>query len=95
MRRFTVISTKQYKKDFKRLLKAGADRRKIEAIIDRLSSDAPLPDRCHDHALHGSLAGTRECHIAPDWLLLYARDDSAFVLLLIRTGDHRRVLGIE
>lgn len=49
----------------------------------------------HDHALKGKLHGTRECHIAPDWLLRYAIDEDSLILLLISTGDHRHTLGME
>ena len=95
MRAYEVRAAKQYKKDYKRITRSGLDMRKLEIAIDLLASDTSLPDRYRDHALHGALAGRRECHIGPDWLLMYRKDQGALVLLLLRTGTHRDVLGIE
>lgn len=95
MKRYVVRATKQYRKDVKRLTNSGYDRQKLEAVIDLLASGITLPDRYRDHPLHGALEGRRECHIAPDWLLLYRKDDDQFILLLLSTGTHRDVLGIE
>ena len=95
MKRYDIVATRQYKKDFKRLQKSAFDTVRLEHIIDQLASGAILADRYHDHALKGDLEGSRECHIGPDWLLRYAKDDHELVLLLISTGDHRRVLGRE
>ena len=60
-----------------------------------LASDKKLPDTYKDHELRGNFAGKRECHIGPDWLLMYEKDEGRLILLLIRTGRHRQVLGIE
>ena len=95
MKRYVVISTKQYRKDFKRILKSGLDRRKLEAIIDMLANGTTLPDRNNDHALSGAYEGLRECHIASDWLLVYRKHENELILVLVGTGDHRRVLGME
>lgn len=95
MRRYGITATKQYKKDYKLLRKSGRDLSKLERIIDTLASGKMLFDAQRDHALGGKLHGTRECHIGPDWLLRYAKDEDRLVLLLMQTGDHRRVLGIE
>ena len=95
MKLFGIIAAKQYRKDYKRLLKSGFDMEKLEDVIDRLASDEQLDPRHHDHALQGRMRQTRECHIGPDWLLRYAKNDKTLVLLLISTGDHRHVLGIE
>ncbi|MFH0770755.1 MAG: type II toxin-antitoxin system YafQ family toxin [Candidatus Peregrinibacteria bacterium] len=95
MRRYAITATKQYKKDCKRLRKSGRDLSKLERIIDTLASGKTLPNARHDHALKGNLQGTRECHIGSDWLLRYAEDEKYLVLLLIQTGNHRQVLGME
>lgn len=95
MRRYGIVATSQYKKDYKLLLKSGYEIRKLESVIDRLASGDILPDHYRDHPLRGMLQGTRECHIGPDWLLRYAKDDDRLILLLVSTGSHRRVLGIE
>lgn len=60
-----------------------------------LAQNQPLPFSYKDHALRGSLTGSRACHIKPDWLLLYRKDRDELVLLLLRTGTHRDTLGIE
>ena len=95
MRRFAIVPTKAYKKDLKRLVKSGFDLSKLEHVIDLLARGETLPHRYHDHALRGALRNIHECHIAPDWLLSYTKDNDRLILLLIRTGSHRDVLGIE
>ncbi len=95
MRRYEIVATKQYKKDYKQLIKSGFDVRKLEAIIDQLATGSKLADRHRDHALRGALHQSRECHIGPDWLLRYCKDDDQLILHLISTGDHRNVLGTE
>jgi len=85
----------RYKKDLKHLVKSGYKIAKLEKIIDLLALGKILPARCNDHELKGKLKGIRECHIGPDWLLLYQKDKNEIILLLIRTGTHREVLGIE
>ena len=89
------VPTKQFRKDLRRAQKSGWDLTRLVAVINTLASGTML-DRNHgDHALKGQLSGTRECHIGPDWLLRYSKDDEHLLLLLISTGTHRRVLGIE
>ena len=95
MKHYSVVATKAYTKDVKRLIKSGFDLSKLEQLIDMLALGKALPSRCHDHALRGALKNIRECHIAPDWLLSYTKDNDRLILLLIRTGSHRDVLGIE
>ena len=93
--KYHVRATKQYKKDYKRTLQTGKDVSKLEKIIDTLAAGEKLDDKHRDHALKGNLKGKRECHIAPDWLLLYEKDNEKLLLLLLRSGDHRHVLNIE
>ena len=68
---------------------------KLEAAIDVLASGQLLLPSYFDHPLHGDLEGRRECHIGPDWLLIYKKDQESLLLLLLRTGTHRETLGIE
>lgn len=75
--------------------KSGYDVEKLKKVIDILASGALLPASYKDHGLAGALAGARECHIAPDWLLVYAKYEEELVLMLLRTGTHRDALGIE
>ncbi|MEK7218133.1 MAG: type II toxin-antitoxin system YafQ family toxin [Patescibacteria group bacterium] len=95
LRSYTLKPTKRFRKDVRRLKRANVDLRKMERVLQILASGRALPANYRDHALHGPLAGRRECHIAPDWLLLYRKDDDRLLLLLLRTGDHRRALGVE
>ena len=95
MKEYTRITTKRFRKDIKVLTKAGNDLSTLQDVIDILATGGVLSEKYRDHPLHGKLQGTRECHIGPDWLLRYAKDKDALILLLISTGDHRHVLGME
>ena len=95
MKRYQRITTKQFRKDLKRLKKSGYPLHELGKVIDLLESGNVLPREYRDHALQGLLQGSRECHIGPDWLLRYTKDDDLLILLLISTGDHRHVLGME
>ncbi len=87
MRRIDI--TGQYKKDLKLARKRHLPEDKLNDVILKLANDEALPAANRDHALFGDFAGTRECHIEPDWLLIYSKDDdSVKVLTLIRTGSH-------
>lgn len=89
------ISTKRFRKDVRRLAKAGADLSRLKSVIDILVTGASLPAIYLDHPLQGALSKTRVCHIGPDWLLQYMKDGKRLILLLIATGNHRHVLSIE
>ena len=93
--KYRIFLTKSYKKDYKRLRKSGYDLVKLEVTVDLLASFGALPEQYRDHALHGAFHGSRECHIGPDWLLRYSKDGECLMLILISTGTHRDVLGIE
>ena len=85
---------KQFKKDYKRALKQpGHTAEKFQAVVELLAKEQTLPDRYRDHALTGDWAGHRECHILPDWLLVYRIDDNVLVLTLARTGTHSDLFG--
>ncbi len=81
-----VSYSKRFEKDAKRLQKRGLAMNKLREIVTRLAAGETLEDRYRDHPLHGNYEGFRECHIAPDWLLVYilAEDE----LALARTGTH-------
>lgn len=89
-----VAFTSQFKKDMKRKRKQGAELAKIDEVITMLRSGEPLPERNRDHALSGTYRGHRECHIEPDWLLIYRIDSNLLVLTAVRTGSHSELLGI-
>ena len=83
--------TAKFKKDVKRLQKQGKDLRLLHDVIEILLEDSPLDPSYHDHALIGNYAGFRECHIAPDWLLIYAKDEHVLTLTASRSGSHSDV----
>lgn len=78
--------TSQFKKDFKRMQKRGKDVGEFKNIIERLALGQKLEPKHRDHLLVGEYKGSRECHIAPDWLLIYELGESEVVL--VRTGTH-------
>jgi mRNA interferase YafQ len=81
-----IVYTSRFKKDAKRIQRRGKDVRKLYVLIDALANDIPLPKKMRDHALRGNYTYHRECHIEPDWLLIYKISDG--VLQLERTGSH-------
>jgi mRNA interferase YafQ len=83
-----LVPTSQFKKDYKRAKKRGLDMRELQAVLDKLCAEEPLDERHRDHALSGSYIGFRECHVRPDWLLIYAIDRGQLILTASRTGTH-------
>ena len=83
----TIRHTSQFKKDFKRSKRRKKDLGKLKHIIDLLAHEEPLAPRHRDHPLAGRLAGMRECHIEPDWLLIYTYTEPND-LILVRLGNH-------
>lgn len=79
---------KTFKKDYKRVIKRGYDPALLEEVLEILVREEPLPEKYRDHSLSGNYNGYRECHIAPDWLLIYKILHEKLVLLLTRTGSH-------
>ncbi len=92
---YRIKLSKAYKKGIRRLKKSQKDFSRLEAVINQLARGEVLSAEWQDHALKGKLKDTRECHIGPDWLLRYAKDEKYLILFLINTGDHRQVLGVE
>lgn len=83
-----IFFTSQYKKDLKLALKRNLPEDKLNEVIKMLATDTPLPAVNQDHPLKGEYKGSRECHIQPDWLLIYSKEDSLNLLSLVRTGTH-------
>lgn len=83
-----LATTAQFRKDYKRAKKRGLDLSLLQAVLDELCAERPLPERCRDHALTGNYVGFRECHVQPDWLLVYAVDKGRLILTASRTGAH-------
>ena len=85
-----VEFTGQFKKDYKLAIKRGCDPKGLEAVITLLVNEHPLPEKYRDHPLTDSryYKGMRECHIEPDWLLIYKILKDTLILRSIRTGSH-------
>ena len=86
--KYEVIRTTRFRKELKKMIKRGADIAKLETVVNILASGEQLPPQYHDHALTGDMAGTRDCHITPDWLLIYRINGNVLTLTLTRTGTH-------
>lgn len=84
----TIKYQTAFKKDYKRIKKRGYDTRLLEKVIGLLADGQSLPKEYKDHALSGDYSGCRECHIAPDWLLVYEVIEQDLLLYLMRTGTH-------
>ena len=87
-------TTGKFRKDYKRCKKRGLDISLLEDVIDTLLAGNPLEEKHHDHGLVGQYAGHRECHILPDWLLIYYVDNESLILTAVRTGTHSDLLDI-
>lgn len=91
--KYIVKLTTQFKKDFKLAMKRSMKIELLEEMIAMLAMGETLPDKHKDHALTGNWVGHRECHILPDWLLIYRIEDEVLVLTLARTGTHSDLFG--
>lgn len=85
---YIVKPTAKFQRDLKRAQKRGYDISLLTAIIKKLAAGEQLPERNKDHELFGHFEGCRECHITPDWLLIYEIADDELILYLTRTGTH-------
>jgi len=81
-------TTSRYRKDRKLMKKQGKDMSLLLAIIRKLQNQETLDPKHHDHPLHGDYNGCRECHITPNWLLIYSVDNEVLILTAVRTGSH-------
>ena len=83
-----IVLSNRFKKDLKLAKKRGYDLQLLNEVVDKLANKEVLPLKNRDHELSGDYAGFRECHIQPDWLLVYRIDDDELYLFLARTGTH-------
>lgn len=91
--KYIVKTTTQFKKDFKLAKKRGLKMELLREVITVLAMGETLPEKNKDHALAGNWIGHRECHILPNWLLVYRLEDEVLVLTLTRTGTHSDLFG--
>lgn len=84
----TIVRSNRFLKDLRLAKKRGLDLSLLEEVVNKLANQEVLDEKYHDHALSGDFADFRECHIKPDWLLVYTIDDEELELFLFRTGTH-------
>lgn len=84
----TIKYETSFRKDFKRIVKRGYNIKLLEDVIGILADGKTLPEKYKDHSLTGDYKDCRECHITPDWLLIYQIDGNELILYLTRTGTH-------
>ena len=80
--------TNKFKKDYKRILERHLNESLLDEVLSLLIEEKTLPMKYRDHDLVGEYTGCRECHIQPDWLLIYRKDKEFLTLILTRTGSH-------
>lgn len=85
---YNVKPTVKFQKDLKRIKKRGYDISLLTEIIKSLAAGNSLPAKNKDHSLSGNFGNYRECHVTPDWLLIYEIDGDNLFLYLTRTGTH-------
>lgn len=86
--KYRLRPTSKFQRDLKRVERRGYDLSLLRGAIQILERGEPLPPKYKDHALTGDYIGCRECHITPDWLLVYRLHNEALILILTRTGTH-------
>ncbi len=87
-----IRRSSQFKKDLKKILKQHKNIDVLENIVTMLQEQKALPEKYRDHALTGEWQGYRECHLSPDWLLIYRVENELQLLKLVRTGSHSELL---
>lgn len=88
MNKYELVVTNTFKKDLKRVEKRGYDISLLNYVVTKLLLGEALDEKYRDHVLTGNWKGFRECHIQPDWLLVYEVSETVLVLSLTRTGSH-------
>lgn len=89
-----IYYTNKMKRDAKRMQKRGKDLSKLTSVLAVLADGRALAARHRDHALGGNRAGLRECHIEPNWLLVYRVEQDALILVAVETGSHADLFGL-
>lgn len=84
----TIVRSNRFLKDLRLAKKRGLDLSSLEEVVNKLANQEKLDEKYHDHPLSGDYSDFRECHIKPDWLLVYTIDDEELELFLFRTGSH-------
>ncbi|MBE5893193.1 MAG: type II toxin-antitoxin system YafQ family toxin [Lachnospiraceae bacterium] len=93
MTKYTIKNTTQFKKDYKLAKRRNLNLDLLKDVVTKLANGETLDEKYRDHALSGDWIGHRECHILPDWLLVYRIEDDVLILTLTRTGTHSDLFG--
>ena len=86
--KYSIDFTNKFKKSLRKGVKRGLDPTLIEKAVEKLAKEGKLPPSYKSHKLHGNLEGIRECHITPDWLMLWEQNDEKLTLLFLNNGTH-------
>ncbi len=90
--KYELVMTSRFRKDVKRMIKRGLSLDELEQVLDWLADGITLESKYRDHDLSGNYAGFRECHIRPNWLLIYMVEEEKLILTATRTGSHSDLL---
>ncbi len=90
--KYELVTTARFRKDVKRMKKQGLPMKELAWVLNQLLDGQELPPAYRDHGLSGNYAGFRECHIRPDWLLIYLVSETELILTASRTGSHSDLL---
>jgi len=93
MTKYMIKNTTQFKKDYKLAKRRNLNLHLLKNVVTKLANGETLEEKYRDHALSGDWIGHRECHILPDWLLVYRIEDDVLILTLTRTGTHSDLFG--
>ncbi len=91
--KYEIRASGSYRKDVKLAVRRGLDIEKLLAVVEYLRNGEPLPAQHRNHLLQGEYRGLWECHVTPDWLLIYDREDGIRLITLQRTGTHADLFG--
>ena len=84
----SIRFSNRFRRDLKQAARRGYNFDVLDEVVTTLADEKPLPERFYDHSLSGNYVGCRECHLAPDWLLIYRIRREELILYLMRTGSH-------
>ena len=93
MAKYEIVPSGTFRKDLKLAKRRGLSLNDLYEVTKMLENDEPMPPKYHNHLLHGDYKGFWECHINPDWLLLYEKDTEIRIISLYRTGTHSDIFG--
>jgi mRNA interferase YafQ len=91
--KYKLRFTREFKRSLKRCLKRGYNEDLLTEVLSLLANDGRLPEKYRPHILHGKYEGYWECHIRPDWLLIWDKNEEELVLLMVDTGTHADLFG--